>query len=196
MLCHVQDAVVLVARAEGVAANVSTQPEPDSPPSLRAGHVQDRILSPVAGAKKGWRNEHESALAAYYARGLLTGGDGRVTASMRLEAGEEYRRLYELLERSGKDSTQRLLSGVGGGEAFTIAQADASTKLVSINSHIGANDRTILRRVCYENYWPSVVIRDLDPGYRDAIVPRFREALDALILAVHEAKKSGWKFQP
>lgn len=172
----------------------------EGPAKLRPGYEQNRLLGAEAGAKKGWRNEDEAPLDAYARRGLLAGGalDGPtkgITLDMRLRAGHDYRRLCELARRAGRDSTEMVIVGSGGGGSITETQSDAIKSLISVDSHLSQNDRRLVRMVCDEGYRPSEAVRTIDPGYKDGTVPRFREAMDALVLAFEAARRSGWVFK-
>lgn len=59
----------------------------------------------------------------------------------------------------------------------------AKDDLKRIEDRMGKNDAKLVRMVCDEGFWPSEAVRSIDPGYRDATVPRFREAMDALVVA-------------
>jgi hypothetical protein len=166
---------------------------PEGPARLLAGHIQDRGLSIVAGAKLGWRNVGQSAFSAYAARGLLS--DGRYTLADRVSVGNEYTGLYGRLARSGQDSTQRLVSSGGNGSHLTEAQALATIQLVSINSHLSRNDREILHHVLVRDCWPKdAIIAVLGKDWAKSVAPRFREALDALIEAFTAARRRKFRM--
>src|SRR5215813_9892392 len=84
---------------------------PLGPAKFHAGHAP-RNISPRAGARKGWQNNAEHPLLLAYAKGQLIRGNERYSSQQRFEAGDEYRRLFELMHRSGRDSTDiDLVSG-------------------------------------------------------------------------------------
>ena len=72
------------------------------PAKLHAGH-SPRNIGAEAGAKKAWRNDAEHPLLLAYAKGQLIRGNERYTSEQRFEAGDEYRRLFETMHRSGRD---------------------------------------------------------------------------------------------
>lgn len=168
-------------------------PEPEMPtPHAKGDFVQDRALGANAGAKKGWRNR--CPLESYYERGMLNGG--REPALNRFAAGDEYRRRYKEVEPSGKDSTQveKVMSSHRGDYSI-LDKAEKSKWLLAVDSHLGRNDRHIIRKVCGDDLWPSEVIGDIcGPAYRKAIAPRFCEALDNLIYAMETVRRDGVKF--
>ena len=156
-----------------------TMEQPEGPVMVRADHVRDRVISPVAGAARAWRKL--SPLEAAYAKGQLAGGKHSV--SERFEAGQRYARLFAACESSGRDSTQLLnVSRSYGGAPLGESQRGAMEKLRSIHARMGANDATIVRLVCGEGFTPAEAVRRVcGDGYRDATLARFREALDTLV---------------
>lgn len=174
---------------------MAVQSTVETPAKVHSGHTLSRNLDAVAGSPKGWRNENESPLDRYAAKGLLSGPGGQITGDLRLSTGHAYRRLCELSRGSWRDSTQLTISGARSPGTISDMSCDAIKLKISVDSHLSANDRKICRMVCDEDYWPSEAVRSVDPGYRDATVPRFREAMDALVLAFEAAKRSGCEFR-
>lgn len=174
---------------------MAVQSTVESPAKLHKGHTLSRNLDAVAGSPKGWRNENESPLDRYAAKGLLAGGGGQITSEMRVAAGNTYRRLCELCRGSTRDSSQLTISGARSPGTISDSSADAMRLKISVDSHLSENDRTICRMACHEGYRPSEAIRKIDPRYRDATVPRFLEAMDSLIRAFEAAKRSGYEFR-
>jgi hypothetical protein len=167
---------------------MSDQETPQSPAKITALHRQDRELSTVAGAPKGWRKE--SVLQSVYDRGFLAGGSNRYSAMQRRDAGEAYSEIFDTAQASGRDSTQALnISRSHGGLPLSQAQATAIRHLVSIHSHMGERDRRIVWMVCGEGHWPSEAVRSVCADYRDTVPARFREALDSLIEAMEMARR-------
>lgn len=168
---------------------------PDAPAKFHAGHTQ-RVISPVAGAKKGWRNDHEHPLLLAYAKNQLQGGiirDGKgnpkYTAADRLNAGNEFRRLWERFTKSGRDSTD-LMRASSARSTLTDGQCDALDTLCKIWPGLNSTDRIIIQRVCGEGFWPSEAVREAcGPGYIDATIPRLNEALDHLIEVFARVKR-------
>jgi len=157
---------------------------PLGPAKLHAGH-SPRNISARAGAKKAWRNDAEHPLSLAYAKGQLIRGNEHHTSQQRFEAGDEYRRLYEIMHRSGRDSTDINLVSGGAALSLTQAMADATKRIIAIDSHLKSQDRAIVRHVCGEGWWPSEAVRKAcGEHYDKATVPRFCEALDNLIEAL------------
>jgi hypothetical protein len=158
----------------------------DGPAKLHAGHQWDRGLSIVAGAPKGCRNVHESELAMYAARGHLQGG--KYTTPERESAGDYYRELFEAMSKSARDSTQLEVTSRSGFDApVTENQAAAIRTLIKIDRYLSMNDRMLVRLVCTADWTPAHAVKRIDPKYEDCVAPRFREALDSLIVAIELA---------
>lgn len=168
-----------------------TNQEPiDGPAKLQPDHVQTRNLTTVAGGPKGWKRE--SPLEAAYDRGQLAGGSQTHTAEERYEAGMLYTKFFDTAQPGTKDSTdiERVMHS-GSGEAFTTAQAVAIRSLVSIDSHMSQRDRMIIRMVCGQGFFASEAVRHVcGDDYRHTVWARFREALDGLVEAVAQARKT------
>lgn len=177
---------------------MAAQSTVEMPAKLHEGHTLSRNLDAVAGSAKGYRNEFESPLDRYAAKGLLRGhsaAHGQITGELRLSIGHAYRRLCELCRGSGRDSSQLVVSGARSPGTISDTSCDGIRLKVAVDSHLSANDRKIVRMVCDEGYWPSEAVRSVDPGYEKATVPRFREAMDALVLAFEAAERSGYEFR-
>jgi len=85
-------AVPLAVRGE------SKKPERvEAPARLSSAYKRDRILSPVAGAPKGWRNREEHPLSLALDAGQISRDE--------YDAGDRLRMWLELEHRSGRDST-------------------------------------------------------------------------------------------
>lgn len=54
---------------------------------------------------------------------------------------------------------------------------------------MGTNDWLICRRVCGENFSVAAAVTAINPGYRFSTLARFREALDALVDGMKEARR-------
>lgn len=94
----------------------------DGPAKLHAGHRQDRLLGAHAGALSGWRNTDEHPLSAAYRAGRIDPEE--------FAAGEFYRKWYEIKHRSGRDSTQLVVTGARGEEGDLRVTAGELLKLV------------------------------------------------------------------
>jgi len=152
-----------------------------APAIVTRDHVRDRVISPVAGAAKAWRKL--SPLEAAYAKGQLAGGNAKVSAAQRFEAGQRYAQIFAACESKGRDSTQLMnVSRSYGGAPLGMGQRAAMDRLRAVESAMGANDAAILRKVCGEGFTPAESVRSVcGDGYRDATLARFREALDSLV---------------
>ncbi len=156
-----------------------TTGQPEGPAVTTPQHVRDRVVSPAAGASKAWRKL--SPLEAAYAKGQLAGGNPRVTAAQRFEAGQRYAAIFAACESQGRDSTQLLnVSRSYGGAPLGMGQRAAMDKLRAVEAVMGANDAAIVRKVCGEGFTPAEAVRSVCGDYRDTVTARFREALDAL----------------
>lgn len=167
---------------------------PLGPAKLHAGHAR-RNLGPGAGAKLAWRNDAEHPLTLAYAKGQLIRGNEIYTAKQRYDAGEEYRQIFEAMHRSGRDSTD--LNIVCGGSGLSVSQmlVDAVKNIASIEAHLKAQDRAIIRHVCGEGWWPSEAVRAACGNHYDkAVVPRLCEALDNLVDAIGRARTARYAF--
>lgn len=161
-----------------------------SPAIVTKLHVQDRNLTRDTGSKKGWRKL--SPLERAYENGQL-GGDGQMPKARR-DAGMEYGEMFRLSQSSGRDSTDLdRVSGAGQGLAFAEKQGIALRQIASIDSHMGRRDRLIVRMVCGQEFFPSeAVAAACGSDSAKRTMPRFREALDALIEAMETARRSGY----
>jgi hypothetical protein len=163
-------------------------PQPDAPAKLQADHVQDRGLTHVAGAPKGWRRL--SPLESAFEKGQLKSDGSKYDPVARFNAGKAYEYAWLKTQVSGRDSTdlERICSGPSVG--LSTVQQDAIRWLVAVHANLGFRDRKIILRVCGEGYWPSEAVAEAcGPDFVKATLPRFREALDALIEAIENARR-------
>ena len=169
------------------------QPYPVQEPAANHGDfVQDRAFRDDDGrivpGNRGWRRREP--LVAAFEKGQLAGG--KYHAATRYEAAVSYGRVFSTAQSSGRDSTQALnVTGGAKGAGLPQAQADAIRALAVIHSHLGQRDRMIVLMVCGEGYKPVQAVRETcGEDYRDTVPARFREALDALIEAMDEARRA------
>lgn len=163
----------------------------DGPARLHEGHARSRLLGAYAGAPRGFVNEHESTLDRYASKGLLathSESHSDITSELRVTAGHAFRRLCERSRGSTRDSSQLVISGARSRGTISDNSAQAKDDLKRIEGRMGKNDAKLVRMVCDEGFWPSEAVRSIDPAYRDATVPRFREAMDALVIAFEAAR--------
>lgn len=153
----------------------------DGPAVLHSGHVQDRVISPAAGAPKAWRNL--SPLESAHAKNQLSGGNQRYSAAQRFEAGTNYAQIFLIANGAGgRDSTQAMnVAGGTAGYEMPQSQQMAFRALAEIDGCMGARDARIIRRVCGEGNKVTETVMDICADYDRTAPARFREALDALI---------------
>lgn len=159
------------------------------PAIVREDHVQDRELTTVAGGPRGYRRL--TPLQSAFDKGQLGGGSQKYNATQRMQAGEVYERHFLTSQASGRNMLDLDRAfGSSGGTTLGQAQIDAIRALVSIDSHLGLRDRSIIRAVCGEGCWPSeAVSKACGTDFAKATLPRFREALDALIEALESVRR-------
>lgn len=169
----------------------------ETPAILTPAFVQDRELSTVAGAPKGYRRA--DALNHYRTKSFLAGGRcicGQAPrdcfcVKLRAQLWEDYETLFMTAQESGTDSTQGLnVSHSRGSKTFPDGpQSDAMNKLIALDSNMKEEDRLIIRNVCGLGFWPSEAIREVCGDYQDVIPARMREALNALHAASESVRR-------
>lgn len=136
-----------------------------------------------------------SPLEACYAKNQLGGGNPKYTAQNRMAAGEAYSKLFDMTEKSGRDSTQALNVSRSSAMGFNNdAQDRAWTERLAVESHLNHADRQIITMVCGEGRYPSEAVRAVCGDYKDAVIPRFRESLDHLTEAFETARRNPGRF--
>ena len=161
----------------------------EGPAKIHAGHSQ-RALGPQAGAGKAWRNDAEHPLSLALAKGQLIRGKDCHTPRIRFGAGDLYRMVYEAACPRGRDELRLPTGGIG--QPVNDRMIDASRWLKAVEIQLNQEDRTIVRLVCGEGFWPSEAVRAAagHSHYDKAVVPRFNEALDHLVEAIRNAPPS------
>ena len=172
----------------------------EGPAVLTGDHVQDRVLSPRAGAKKGW-----SRLSVYereFRRGALACKERCTGAGATRE--EEARALDRFAAARAFDDGWRICNtpfppGVdfdrvrssGGGTigGFADHQRDAKDFWRRVQGAMGANDWLICRLVCREGHSVAQGVMTVSPAYKFSTLARFREALDGLVEGMRKARK-------
>ena len=157
------------------------------PAKPHEGHVQHVL----AGGRRGWKNIAEHPLTYAFQKGHLARGNPRYSEGDRLQAGTLYRALCETLSRSGRDCLDLELISRPTGFQISDAKAHAMHILARIDRGLKPCDRTIVRRVCGDGWWPNAAVRDAcgHRFYEKVAVPRFVEALDELIEASRAARR-------
>jgi len=172
----------------------------EGPAMVTPDHVQDRVLSPRAGARKGW-----SKLAVYekeFRRGALvckercTGANATREEEARAldrfaaaRAFDEGWRLCQVGFPPGIDFDRVKTSGGGVPGSFADDQREAKAFWRRVESAIGANDWLICRMVCGEGHSVASAVMTVSPAYKFSTLARFREALDALVEGMKRAKR-------
>lgn len=168
---------------------IDTQDEVVGPAKVTAMHAQDRPATdddkkPILG-KSAWRKLTP----------LQRAFNGGQINYEQYEAGAAYSKIFDLCETSGRDSTVLEVISGGGGLPFSVKQQEAMQKRIALESHLSQRDRTIIRMVCGEAYFPSKAVAvACGEGYKDATVPRFKESLQALTEALEACRKTGFKI--
>lgn len=159
------------------------------PARRHALHVEREVRTP-SGMRKAWRNVGEHPLTYIFEKGQLARGAPQHTPQDRYDAGCVYRHLCEVLLRSGKDSTEMALVDAHSHGQIGQGKIDAIRKLAAIDARMKTIDRRILRRVCGDAWWPSEAVREAcgHNFYVNAAMPRFVEALDALVEAMRSIR--------
>lgn len=163
----------------------------EAPAKIRPTHRQDRTLSIVAGATKGYTNDDWPISIAHKA-GRLDGADGK--GELRWQAVRAYNELCEVSRGGSRDSTNLDVVKGGGGFPISEAMADALKMKISIDSLLNARDRAIVWKLCEGWSLPGAVKLACGDDYKFAVAARVRDALDALIQAMHGAKRAGYTF--
>ncbi|HET7084688.1 MAG TPA: hypothetical protein VFI23_07960 [Rhizomicrobium sp.] len=171
----------------------------EGPAVVTGEHVQDRVLSPRAGARKGW-----SRLAVYekeFRRGTLVCKEHCISTVAARE--EEARALDRFAAARAFDEGWRICNtpfppgvdfdrvrssggGVQGGFADHAREAKEFWRRVE--SAMGANDWLICRLVCGEGHSVAQGVMAVSPAYKFSTLARFREALDGLVDGMRRAK--------
>lgn len=153
-------------------------------------HVQDRETSKVAGAPRAWRKMTQLEYA--YTQERL-GDKQSNNALRRFDSGNLYTKLWDCAQSAGRDSTASFDAAgcMGSGLPVTERQARAIQRLLSIEMHLGQNDRTIIRSVCALGYTPAEAMIRAKLGIDTRVTARLCEALDCLADACERTAKSG-----
>lgn len=168
----------------------------DTPSKITPLHIREHVRPDLAGGPVRYRNTAESPLTLAFHRGQLQhgiiqeNGKSKYTSADRLSAGDQYRKIWEACQASGRDSTN--IDRVTGnpGDPLTIAQAEAIRDLARLGALLSVTDRQIVHDVCGEGYWPSEAVRKAcGPSYAKSTIPRLNEALDHLIEALTKLRR-------
>jgi hypothetical protein len=165
--------------------------------------VQDRILSPRAGAKKGWSKlaiyEREFRRGALVCKERCTGEvatrEEEACALDRFAAARAFDDGWRICNTPFPPGIDfdRVKSSGGIPGAFADHQRDAKDFWRRVQAAMGANDWLICRMVCGEGYSVAQAVMTVSPAYKFSTLARFREALDGLVAALRAAKRGGTK---
>lgn len=150
--------------------------QPETPAKITQLHTQSRLLSASAGAQVGWRNHGEHPLAIAYFREKIDKPE--------FDAGNLYRRYFEMMGRSGKDSTDLSVVGGGSGLPFTQSQVDAIHAVQAIERRIQQPYDVIVRKFCGEGYSASEAVKAARFRNPKDVWEKMRLALNKLATAV------------
>lgn len=156
----------------------------ESPPKIMPGHIKEVR----AGLSNCFRQTRADPLRGYADAGQIT--------EDQLMAGKWYEENFAMRDAGSRDSTDLdRVSGAGGGLSITDRQADATKKIIAVESRLSVVDRRLIRQVCGEGMHATQAVK-MVTGQISAHypVPRFKEALDNLRGAIIGAKRDGWKF--
>jgi hypothetical protein len=114
---------------------------------------------------------------------------GKILSSL-YAAGTEYRDMFELRARSGRDSTDPSPGGAGSTAPWTQTQADAINQLKDIEHQLKPADLVIVRKFCGEGFSMVEALRAANiPFSAHGVVDRVCEALELLGRAIISARR-------
>jgi hypothetical protein len=156
---------------------------PEAPAAIKDGHVQE-----AKGAVRGrYRQTKDDPLRSY-------ADSGQINEDQYM-AGDWYAEKLKAMAPGGRDSTN--VDRVTGGSGFPIndTMADATKKVISVDSHLSPADRRILRKILGDGLTATEAVREVtgEDG-RHYPVPRLREALQSLVRGIQAARASKWRF--
>lgn len=171
--------------------------EVDCPAKITDMHVQTRHISTRAGSKTAWEKlavyEKEFRLGHLCCklRCLTPQGlqDEVGRANDRRDAAKAFDEGWAICNASwpsGSDLNRVRVVGTPG--SFVDHQRETKDFWRRVEQRMSVNDWMICRRVCGEGYTVAKTVVSIQPGYKDSTLARFREALDALILAMGRAR--------
>jgi hypothetical protein len=157
---------------------------PEAPSAIKDGHVQE-----AKGTVRGrYRQTKDDPLRGYADAGQIN--------EDQYMAGDWYAEKLKAMQPSGRDSTNvDRVTGAGSGFPINDTMADATKKVISVDSHLPQTDRQILRSILGDGFTATEAVREAtgEDG-RHYPVPRLREALQSLVRAISAARASKWRF--
>lgn len=152
---------------------------PEGPPRILEGHIADRPMHQSPGAPLAWRNTAEHPLEKAKALGKI-GEDEYL-------AGNVYRSFFEMMSRTGKDSTQFSVVGSSQGLPFAESQVTAIETIDRIERRMNhARSVMIVRKFCGEGWSMGDSVEAAGYHVREA-KERLRVALNKLATAIERA---------
>lgn len=189
----------------------------DGPAIISHDFAQTRHVTTRAGAQKGWERltvyEREFRLGRLASREIVPSAtwhklfddDGFLgcaglpykvadevnKAFARRDAAKEFDEGWRICNASwpaGFDPGRIKVAGCPG--SFCDTQRDVKDFWRRVETSMGQNDWMICRRVCGDGYKVAEAVTSIAPAYRDETLVRFREAVDALILAMERSRNN------
>ncbi len=187
----------LTRRKPKPKANPMPQELVAEPARILPGHVQDRTLSVVAGAAKGFSHDDWPISLAYKGGNLQGRGDvwhPLYNADMRWLAIEKVHDWWQTINRSQMDSIERIGRVGGGTESFADRHEEASKGLSAVYSRLSAKDRCIVEKLIDGWSLAGAVSEACGDAFKFTVRARVRDALDALIDAIRSARAENYTF--
>ena len=155
----------------------------DGPQKVGPGQVLkiEHYNSGSVGTKKRWKNFGEHPLTLAHHRGQIT--------DAMFDAGQSYRKAYEVIHRSGRDSTQMINIGGRSGLQWSDERAAAERKIKRFDDALPKRSRVIVRAFCGEGASAAAAVLRIVPLHRpQGVMDRLREALADLVEVVEGRK--------
>ena len=173
----------------------------EAPAVITRDHVQDRVLSVRAGAKKGWSKlapyEKEFRRGALMCKERCTGQvatrEEEARALDRFAAARAFDEGWQICHvpfPPGIDFDRVATSGGGVPGPFADHAREAKDFWRGVKDAMGANDWLICRMVCGEGYSVAQAVMTVSPAYKFSTLARFREALDSLIEGMRRGRNA------
>jgi hypothetical protein len=173
----------------------------EAPAVVTNDHVQDRVLSARAGARKGWSRlapyEKEFRRGALVCKERCTGQvatrEEEARALDRFAAARALDQAWQVINAPfpGGVDFDRVRSSGGVPGAFADHARGAKDFWRRVEDAMGANDWLICKMVCGEGHSVAQAVMTVSPAYKFSTLARFREALDALIEGMRRGRRAG-----
>jgi hypothetical protein len=151
---------------------------------LQGVYVQE-LVDAASGHAKRLRRIDDHPLTLAYERGRLA-WPGVHTASDRYAAANRFREAFETLLRTGRDSSEMIGGGCGGGprDGFSDTQEYAGRTIARTKAALKPKDYIIVQRLCGEGWSMAEAVKQAVPTHPNAVTARVCEALDELVDAM------------